>query len=526
MRESMRDDNGNTITQTIETPKNSKGVLHKMGKIANPSQWSSRNRKPPGSFSQELKNTAVPTTSPDILLPPIPTESDLRNSGLDSMNGAIVLRRAQVPIVHRTPQGGSGNISPVPRKSISGPEQNPYSRPTNAKVRSATNSNGQGPHFPVPLRGGNQHAMTGSNLSQKWEPGPDPPPVVDVNGGLYLNASREVMGGINEVDGPGHVNGTYINLKIANGVQKSAFTGEPNMTGAYSRGEGPPRRNNTWEEPSTRMTGAITRNTTTVPAIGPVPHNLQAENDSLREALRRAQEDKGEANKIAHKLTNSSLVGVQGSRQWEAVHRDLDLARQQLEHCEISLQTKSEQLQQSNVGLGEAQSNFNALQASMEALQNLHNQLKGEFESLKVDHDSAVADRMDLANAQEEFLQTIDRLRGDFGPHLDDEYFKDCHDKLRRDIERWSVDYFKGPISGLPSPSAALMEMSDDCDEYLQSQLMRPKLVQSYIWSVLNTKVFACNARTNPGFWWAHSRRNQFSGLVAFLQPSGKCFPL
>ncbi|TLD34457.1 hypothetical protein E2P81_ATG04622 [Venturia nashicola] len=521
MRETMRDENGNTNIPSSDVSKPRKGVLHKMGKIAKPTQWKSGSKKSPGSFSPDLQSAAMPPVTTDKVLPPIQAVSDLRRAGPNSMNGAIVARAPQSSTTQRVPQGGSGNKLPVPRKSISGPELNPYVPPTVTRVRNGTIASGQvvspaGPSYPVPPQGRSQHAMTNSALSQRWEPGPDFLPRVDVNGGLFLDPDGEEIESPNRSSESLQGNGTYTNMSAANNINQTEIIDDTNMAGGQLPEQATPRRNNTWEEPSTR----IPRSAATTQATVPVLYNLQAENERLKEALRRAQEDKGESDRRAEKLTNNSLVAVQGSRQWEALQKELDVARQKLEQLDTSLRTESQQHAQSKEALAEAQSNFNVLQTSMETLQEEYKWLKDEHENLKVDHDSAVADRLDLLAAQEECLQTIDRLRGDFGPHLDDEHFIDCYDKLRRDIERWSVDYFKGPISALPSPGAALMEMSDDCDEYLQSQLMRPKLVQSYVWSVLNTKVFACNSRNNPGFWWAHSRRNQFSGLVALLQPT------
>lgn len=522
MRESMRDENGNTILQPIDVPKSSKGVLHKMGKMAKPSQWISNSKKSPGSFSPDLQSAAVPPVSTDKILPPSPAEPEFRRAGPNLMNGAMIVRAPLPSNTQRVPQGGSGNKPPLPRKSISGPEPNSCSPPTSTMARSDTNTNGQvvspgGPHCPVPPGGRSQHAMTSSALSQKWEPGPDLLPRVDINGGLFLGTDGNGIEGPNGSNGSLQGSRSYMNPGAASHIEQMVFVNDPNMAGNQLRGESSPRRNNTWEEPSTRIPGGAATSQATVPILC----NLQAENERLKEALRRAQEDKGEADRRAEKLTNNSLVAVQGSRQWEAMQMELDVACQKIKQLDTLLRTESQQHAQSRQTLAEAQGSFDVLQTSMGTLQDQHKWLKDEHESLKIDHDSAVTDRLDLLAAQEECLQTIDRLRGDFGPHLDDEHFKECYENLRRDIERWSVDYFKGPISALPSPGAALMEMSDDCDEYLQSQLMRPKLVQSYVWSVLNAKVFACNSRNNPGFWWAHSRRNQFSGLVALLQPTG-----
>jgi hypothetical protein len=255
---------------------------------------------------------------------------------------------------------------------------------------------------------------------------------------------------------------------------------------------------------------------TTPSATWPHPPTdyTQAQIQDLQSRLQRAEEDRLRAQEEAESLKTSSLTAVRDARsQTKAAHNQIFAIEESLKKEMLQASSKSADMlstiQQKEAALAEAERNFEEIQKNMEQVYN--------------DLDKAQDECRQLQEAEKEQLDTITRLNGDFGPHLSNDHFQKLLKDLRTDIQIWAEDFFKGTIEeGRLSPNAFLANVSDDCNEYLRSPIMRPKLVQAYVWSVLNSSVFASNERNNPGLWWAHTRQAQLCGLRALLQPTGR----
>ena len=136
----------------------------------------------------------------------------------------------------------------------------------------------------------------------------------------------------------------------------------------------------------------------------------------------------------------------------------------------------------------------------------------------------ANSDREELKQELNDAARNMSSLQGDMGRHLDDSHFKDSFSKLRRQIRFWGEDFFTGPLSKVAVDECAGPELSDlaeDCREYIEDDFLRIKLVESYVWQVLNAFVFNSSQRNNKGAWWAGSYRKEYSGLRSYLKPEG-----
>jgi hypothetical protein len=240
----------------------------------------------------------------------------------------------------------------------------------------------------------------------------------------------------------------------------------------------------------------------------------QVQIQDLQSRLQRAEADRVYAQDEAENAKSHFSNAVREARgQTEVANNRISELEESLRVETLQASSKADEfsraIQQIETALAEAERNVVATQKSMAQV----------YEDLEKSQEEC----RQLQEAEKEQLDTITRLNGGFGQHLSNDHFQKLLKDLRTDIQIWAEDFFKGTIEEKRlSPNAFLANVSDECNEYLRSPMMRPKLVQAYVWSVLNSSVFASNERNNPGLWWAHTRQAQLSGLRAFLQPTGK----
>jgi hypothetical protein len=408
----------------------------------------------------------------------------------------------------------SYNASPV-RKAIAAPEPYPYAHTKNPNNQVHVGPNGQGvpsmgQYSAIPPRAGT-HSGPAMSLPKPWPVGPLPP-LVDQNGGLLDSIDDTIDGGFMD-GGQGLGSRTY---DIGDG-EDSKYPSEPTLNGTFTQGQ-TIRRYTTWENNDTtwKTNGVTLARTQQVKDIAGVlvPYTMHGHIELLEEQLKRAEEDKREALEKAHKLETSSVTAV---RQNAERDRTRDQERFDYENVHRELENEKAMSEELN-GLLK-----NALACQSESHEKVQD-LQARMNSLQTELDRLQKACQDYEAAQDGYIDTINRLRVDFGPHLSDDHFKECYMHLQAEIQLWAEDYFKGPITGehTRSPSPAILDLSPDYDDYVQSPIMRPKLAQAFVWSVLTACVFASNADNSRGLWWAHTRRPQLSGLRALLRPRGE----
>ena len=79
---------------------------------------------------------------------------------------------------------------------------------------------------------------------------------------------------------------------------------------------------------------------------------------------------------------------------------------------------------------------------------------------------------------------------------------------LRHEIQEWSQEYFSGPLSSrskhphLHSGKDLFGKLTDNHSAYLKHQHDRPLLIQAYVWSKLQDRIFS-NLHKGCGYVWA-----------------------
>lgn len=126
---------------------------------------------------------------------------------------------------------------------------------------------------------------------------------------------------------------------------------------------------------------------------------------------------------------------------------------------------------------------------------------------LKLRCHQLAAERSELQQQLHAAQAELQRLRAEKTARLRDDYFVRELLILRNDIRKWTTKHFRGEPKrqkwpGLKTSKEIFGNLTDNYTSYLDNSYYRPLLIQTYLWNVLQGKVFH-NRTPGCGYIWA-----------------------
>jgi hypothetical protein len=234
---------------------------------------------------------------------------------------------------------------------------------------------------------------------------------------------------------------------------------------------------------------------------------LRKDGQRLREEGRRSAEKDAESNlKAAENRVRCA------EREVNRLKQEVSEAGKELESI---MQAQKEEMESKTQELRQMESDFIANEQLLKKAQDELARVNRQLAAVNADCDEMRQDH-EAQNA------TILKLLGESGLQRDNAVFIESYTALRNKIQSWSNDYFRGPLAYRASASPNLRDITLECNEYIDSPTMRPKLVQACVWTILSKRIFACHKKNSAALWWAHPQQWELSGLLSYLEPSGK----
>jgi hypothetical protein len=221
--------------------------------------------------------------------------------------------------------------------------------------------------------------------------------------------------------------------------------------------------------------------------------------------------------------------------RYESLSKDYQAVTKKRDDLENNLKTLSAQLQQFEHTHSQ---NLLKIEEARKEIERLAHTLKDRDEELGI-----ATEKLRIANQDNDKLwQNWKATAAELSKHLseasplaDDDFFIKAWGNLKYKVIDWSQNHFGGVLQPKsfaldygqkPPPGERPFRcLSNNADRYLHSDDQRPCIVQSFIWSILMDKVFACPGREGSrtmdltGLYWAGAQRDHLDSLRDFLYP-------
>jgi hypothetical protein len=226
----------------------------------------------------------------------------------------------------------------------------------------------------------------------------------------------------------------------------------------------------------------------------------------LRAELETAREEKKRfTDELSQKLREAEFRETQAEKKLRLSKTELGDLENQLN---ILAQQQASRLEEKDRELTRTSSSLLAIQSLLHDRDEAVKQWEQHYQALQKD--------------AEDQNKLIDSLSHKTGQSRDNGVFEESYLSLQNLIQKWTTDYFEGPTHSRAAVAQDVRKLAGDYNDYIESPSMRPKLVEAYVWWLLQVRVFSDHTENAPNLWWAHPQQWELSGLLAFLKPARK----